>query len=92
MTIKARRVHSRIVFGEGAERWCVNDPGSTSIYEAGHRARHDYDCFKRSHALLLAETVSDFVYLVHTCPTTKLACEKLAKLRAAVRALPEEEE
>ena len=40
-----------------------------------------------THALVLASIVSDMAYLVHACPTTKLACEKLAAMRAAVRKL-----
>jgi hypothetical protein len=39
--------------------------------------------------MTLASVASDMAYLVHDCPTTKLACEKLAALRAAVRELGE---
>lgn len=63
------------------------------VEEANRRARHaprstDFPV----DSLLLAEIACDLHYLVHTCPTTKLACQKLAALRAAVRALGPVEE
>ena len=80
---------SSIIFGEGGERWMCYDPGSRVVQEANWQARHGGDAGKVASALTLASVVSAFAYFVNDCPTTTLACKKLAELRAAVRALPE---
>lgn len=87
-----RRASYKVVFGEGAEQWSMGDPGHPMVSNAGYRARYGTPSGNEG-ALLLASIVSDMHYLVHVCPSTKLACEKLAALRAAVRELePEIEE
>lgn len=89
--MKARRMVGgwNIVFGEGDERWQFPDPGSERISDANWGARHAGDEGKVRNALILAEVASALHYLVHTCPTTKRACEMLAAVRRAVRELPE---
>jgi hypothetical protein len=83
-----RRVNWIIVFGEGTNRWQMTDPGSKRAVRADRAYRYGSGA-TRDDVAVLASVRSCFAYLVHDCPTTKLACEKLAKLRAAVRALPE---
>ena len=88
----ARRASFQIVFGEGTERWSFPDPWHPLVEQAQHRVRygapHGRDVAPTNgDALVLADTVSALYYLIHTCPSTKLACEKLAKVRAAVRKL-----
>jgi len=87
MRQKVRRASFAIVFGEGDERWSISDPGHPVVQEAQHRVR--YEVGEHNHSMTLASVASDMAYLVHDCPTTKLACEKLAALRAAVRELGE---
>ena len=82
---EVRRASFVIVFGEGDERWSMPDPSHPVVDEAHHRTR--YGTPTESDGLVLADTVSALDYLIHTCPTTKLACEKLAAMRAAVRKL-----
>ncbi len=89
---EVRRASFVIVFGEGDERWSMPDPGHPIVGNANWRARyHKHIDEPRTQldtdALVLADTVSALAYLIHTCPTTKLACEKLAAMRAAVRKL-----
>ena len=82
-----RRGAHRVFIGDGLERWSLADPAHPLVVEAHRHATESQA------GLMLASVASDMHYLVHTCPTTKLACEKLAALRAAVRKLgPVEEE
>ena len=83
---EAKRVRFKVVFGEGTESWSMGDPGHPMVVNAGYRARHGTQSGNDG-AMLLASLVSDLHYLVHVCPSMKLACEKLAALRAAVRQL-----
>jgi hypothetical protein len=83
-----RRASYQIIFGDGANRWSLGDPGHPLVARAQWHARYSKPLSELdSKALLLAELVSDLHYLVYTCPTTKLACQKLALLRTAVRGL-----
>jgi len=84
---RARRGSYRIVFGEERDRWSLADPGHPLVSRANHDARHNPLGTSSEQVGVLASITSDMHYLVHTCPSTKLACEKLASLRAAVRAL-----
>lgn len=87
----ARRASFVIVFGEGAERWSFPDPGHPIVDRALYGLRYGKTLEETdSRALVLADTVSALRYLLHTCPTTKLACEKLAAVRRAIRDLPVE--
>jgi hypothetical protein len=90
----ARRGSFRIVFNEGDDmkRYSMADPGHPVVSGANWRVRYSqpFEAPKTQadiDALVLADTVSDLAYLVYDCPSTKLACEKLAALRAAVRKL-----
>jgi hypothetical protein len=83
----ARRGSYRVVFGEGERRWSLGDPGHPLVSQADWQARHEPLNTSSSQVLILASIVSDMHYLVHVCPSTKLACEKLAAIRAAVRKL-----
>jgi len=76
-----RRGAHRVFIGEGDARWSMADPAHPLVVEAHRRAAESQA------GLMLASVASDMTYLVHTCPTTKLACEKLAAMRAAVRKL-----
>ena len=82
---EVRRASFVVVFGNGDQRWSMPDPSHQVVDEAHHRAR--YGIPSKSDILVLADNVSALYYLIHTCPTTKLACEKLAVMRAAVRKL-----
>ena len=89
---EVRRASFVVVFGEGAERWSFPDPGHPIVDRAQHLTRYGkpFEAGRTEEekaALVLADTVSAIAYLIHTCPTTKLACEKLAAMRAAVRKL-----
>jgi hypothetical protein len=90
MTQQIRRANWHIIFGEDDTRWQIGDPGCSRIMKA--RRASLYGPTTREDTALLASVVSDFAYLVRYCPTTKLACEKLAQMRAAVRALPESDD
>ena len=82
-----RRGSYRVYFGDGSELWSLSDPGHHLVERADYQVRHgllEADC----DALPLAGVRADMAYLIYDCPTTKLACEKLAAMRAAVRALP----
>jgi hypothetical protein len=67
-----RRQHGRIYFGEGDDRWSVNDPDDPRL-EAD---------------LLPRDVLTDYLYLVYTCPTTTAAQAKLAAIRLALRTVP----
>lgn len=84
----ARRASFVVIFGDGDQRWSFPDPGHPVVSDAGWRTRYGRPLEEVNRdALVLADTVSALHYLVHVCPTTKLACEKLAAMRAAVRKL-----
>ena len=89
---EVRRASFVVVFGEGTERWSFPDPCHPIVDRAQHLTRYGkpFEAGRTEEekaALVLADTVSAIAYLIHTCPTTKLACEKLAAMRAAVRKL-----
>ncbi len=84
---KARRASFVIIFGEGDQRWSMPDPRQKRVSDANRAAR--YGELSHSDGLILASVASAFAYLIHDCPTTKLAIEKLRMMRAAVRALPD---
>ena len=85
MADEVRRASFVIVFGEGDRRWSMPDPGHPIVDRAQRETR--YGSPTKSDGLVLADTVSALHYLIHTCPSTKLACEKLAAMRAAARKL-----
>ena len=58
--------------------------------EARHTARYDLANLTQAQAYYLAGMGDALAYLIHDCPTTKHAQQMIAKMRAAVRALPEE--
>ena len=88
-----RRASYRVIFGEGDQRWSMADPGHPLVSEADHRVHYGRPLEEVDRdAMLLASVARDMAYLVHTCPSTKLACEKLAAMRAAVRKLGPSEE
>jgi hypothetical protein len=87
-----RRGAWKIVFGEGTNRWSMGDPGHPRIRQARRAAAHRSLDTTSEDVSVLASIVDDLHYLVHVCPTTKLACEKLAALRAGVRELPIEDD
>lgn len=80
-----RRASYHVVFGKDAERWQMPDPAHPIVDMAQWRTR--YGTPSASDGLVLADTVSVLHYLIHVCPTTTLACAKLAEMRAAVRKL-----
>jgi hypothetical protein len=83
-----RRASFQVVFGDGVHRWSMPDPSHPVVKSAQRCVRYgDTPNKHNSDALVLADVASAIDYLVHTCPTTKLACEKLAAMRAAVREL-----
>ena len=83
-----RRASFVVVFGDGTQRWSMPDPGHPIVARAQRRVRYGKPLEEASSdALVLADTASVLAYLIHVCPTTKLACEKLAAMRAAVRKL-----
>jgi hypothetical protein len=84
-----RRASFVIVFGEGDERWSFPDPGHDIVQQAQHRVRYGQPLEQcNTDALVLGDTVSALAYLLYDCPTTKLAQEKLAAMRRAIRELP----
>jgi hypothetical protein len=84
----SRRESFLVTFGEGEQRWSFPDPAHPIVDMAQWRTRYGQPLERASSdALVLADTVSALHYLIHVCPTTKLACEKLAAMRAAVREL-----
>jgi hypothetical protein len=92
MRQKVRRGSYRVFIGEGTERWSLGDPGHPLVSKANYDSRYNPTAMTDGQKLTLASITSDFAYLVHTCPTTKLACEKLAAMRAAVRELGDVED
>ena len=84
---RARRASFRIVFDEKADRWSLGDPGHPLVSRAHHDARHKPLGMSSEQMGVLASIASDMHYLVYECPSTKLACEMLASMRAAVRTL-----
>ena len=90
--LAVRRVAWRVIFGEGAERWSMSDPSHPSVEAAYDTARDAIALGKvDSKISILSSIASDLNYLINICPTTKLACAKLADIRAAVRKLELEE-
>ena len=88
MVEDVRRGSFRVFMGTGEEQWSLADPGHPVVSAAQRHVRYSSPLAQLdSHALVLASVASDMAYLVHDCPSTKLACEKLAKMRAAVRKL-----
>lgn len=77
----------RLYFGNGKEdgKWSVNAPYGDRLCNALHTARYCPNALTPQKAMLLAEIISDYLYLVHDCPTTKLAQEKLACIRAVTQ-------
>lgn len=92
MRQKVRRGSYRVIFGEDADRWSMGDPGHPMVCEANRASRYSFATMTQGQAMTLGSIASDFAYLVHDCPTTKLACEKLAAMRAAVRELGDVDE
>ena len=90
MAKTVRRGSYRVFIGEGDERWSLADPCHPIVRMAAQSARQSE---LLSPVLALTSVVSDMAYLVYDCPTTLLACQKLAAMRVAVRKLgPVEEE
>jgi len=90
---QVRRGAWKVVFGDGDQRWSMGDPGHPRVSAARHVAAHSPLSTSTGDVSILASIVSDMLYLVHGCPTTKDAVAKLAALRAAVRSLgPAKEE
>ena len=88
MAEEARRGSFKVIFGDGAESWSLTDPGHPRVTEADRRVHWSKPLGEGdADAMVLASVARDMHYLVHTCPSTKLACEKLAAMRAAVRKL-----
>ena len=74
--------------GTGPEQWSLSDPGHPAVSAAQRHVRYSAPLEPLDpHAIVLAEVASDMAYLIYDCPSTKLACEKLAVMRAAVRKL-----
>ena len=83
-----RRGSFRVFMGTGAGQWSLSDPAHPIVSRAQRHVRYSKPLGEAdTHAMVLASVASDMAYLIHTCPTTKLACEKLAAIRAAVRKL-----
>ena len=76
-----------LIFGEGEDRWSFPDPGHPIVDRANRSAR-GYDGHPLDTAIVLADVVSALAYLTHDCPSTKIACQKLAAIRRAVREMP----
>jgi hypothetical protein len=76
-----RREHGRIYFGEGADRWSVNDPDDPRLADRLGRMSAESDFLPR-------DVITDYLYLVYTCPTTSAAQAKLAAIRLALRTVP----
>ncbi len=83
--MRSRRASFRIIVGDGTEQWSFPDPGHPIVDRAQHATR--YGTPSKSDGLVLADTVSALHYLLYDCPSSKLACEKLAVMRSAVREL-----
>lgn len=81
-----------IVFGEGEDRYQMTDPGQKRTADARHAQRYGSAEELTRSRYVVASIADEYAYLVWTCPTTKDACEKLARLRRAVRELPDPEE
>jgi hypothetical protein len=79
--ILIRSEHTRIWFGEGSERWSVEDPDFPRVADEFHQATDAKLYYVRGMASTLR-------YLTAVCPTTKLAQEKLALIRRALRTVP----
>lgn len=77
----ARREHTRIIFDEGDRRWSVEDPDFPRVEEEFRVATEAKLYYVRG----LASTL---LYLICDCPTTKLAQEKIADIRRALRTVP----
>lgn len=76
-----RRQYGRIWFGYGRDRWSVNDYDNPALDERRRRMSQESDFLPR-------DVIGDLLYLVFDCPTTKLAQEKLALIRRALREVP----
>lgn len=81
MALKIERRHTRIWFGEGDEQWSVEDPDYPRVEDEFHETTERKLYYVRG----LANTL---LYLVTACPTTKLAQEKIALIRRALREVP----
>lgn len=79
--VKIRREHTRIWFGEGDERWSVEDPDFPRVADEFHKATDAKLYYVRG----LASTL---LYLIAQCPTTKRAQEQIALMRRALREVP----
>jgi hypothetical protein len=80
------RASFQIVMGHGAERWQFPDPGHDIVERAQRHVRYGRSIGGGGNkALVLADVASALAYLIYDCPSTTLACEKLAQMRAAVR-------
>lgn len=83
-----RRGSYRVFIGDGAERWSLADPGHPIAECAEYTIRYGKPFGEADPAAMtLTSFVSDMRYLLYVCPSTKLACAKLAEMRAAVRKL-----
>lgn len=81
MSIPIRRENTRIWFGEGEERWSVEDPDFPSVADEFHKATD-------AHLYYVRGLAGALLYLITQCPTTKLAQEKIALMRRALREVP----
>ena len=79
--ILIRREHTRIWFGEGENRWSVEDPDFPRVADE-FRAATDAKLY------YVRGLASTFCYLIGQCPTTARAQEQLALVRRALRTVP----
>ena len=81
MSILIERRHTRIWFGEGDQRWSVEDPDYPRVEEEFRQATEHKLYYVRGMA-------STLWYLAGQCPTTARAQEQIALIRRALRTVP----
>jgi hypothetical protein len=85
------RIRIEDVDGSLDSRWsCCNLRNERNIHAA--RWLHRYEARDGNEDLVASSMVDELYYLVIECPTTKLACEKLALIRRFHRELMAKEQ
>lgn len=77
-------------FIQSEEGWSFPNPMSDEVCDAEHRARHSPESLSLSDMVILASVADCYRYLLHSCPTTGIALNKLAKMRRLIKSVNRE--
>jgi hypothetical protein len=71
---------ARFKFGVGEDEWSACNPR-----RFGNALSEQIAAMTEGKLFTARELLTDYLYLIETCPTTELACEKLRAIRRAMK-------